>query len=327
MADVTPPVSILVPMRNEEEFIAACLASLRAQAYAGHLEILVLNGESTDRSAEIVHGIAVEDPRVKLLANPGRIQARAMNVGLRAAQGAILLRADAHAVYGPDYVATCVGHLVRGEAENVGGLQRGEGATYFTRALTVALASTLGAGGAAYRTASAPCYTDTVWLGAWRRETLETLGGFNETLAQNEDYELNVRLRQAGGRVLLDPALPGRYFPRTSPLTLARQYFRYGRAKVRVLRLHPGSLVLRQLLPPAAVAALLLSLALLPFTPLPAALCWGAYLLALLLGSLSAARRAPVALPVLPLIFVIIHLAWGLGVWREMLWPGASRSA
>ncbi len=314
-----PLVSVLVPMRNEEAFIADCLASLRAQDYPA-LEILVLDGASTDRSPEIVAEIARADPRVRLVPNPGLRQAAALNVGLRAAHGVLLVRADAHARYGPGYVAGCAAHLLAGEAENVGGCQRAEGHTPFTRALAVALGSALGAGNAAYRLARAPQYTDTVWLGAWKRATLEELGGFDESLPANEDYELNVRLRRAGGRVLLDPALESTYYPRGSLGSLWRQYHTYGLAKVRVLRLHPGSLVARQLLPPLFVLALLAGLALLPLSRLPLALLVLPYLLVVLLAAVHGARRAgATAFPHLLLIYPTIHLAWGLGVLRGLV--------
>ncbi|HEY3416391.1 MAG TPA: glycosyltransferase family 2 protein [Armatimonadota bacterium] len=316
-----PLVSILVPMRNEEDFIESCLASLRAQDYpADRLEILVLDGASTDRSGEIVTAIAREDPRVRLLPNPKRLQAAAMNLGTQHAAGEIIVRADAHAVYGPSYVSTCVGHLLAGRAENVGGLQRAEGTTYFGRALAAALNSRFGSGNAAYRVATEERYVDTVWLGAWKRQTLLDLGGFDESMAANEDYELNCRLRKQGGRILLDPSLPSRYFPRATLGRLWRQYFRYGQAKVRTLQLHPGSLVLRQLIPPLFVALVIMSLIALPWTYLPLLAITALYALALIAGSVAAIAKAGGSLfPLLPPIYATIHFAWGLGFWWGML--------
>jgi glycosyltransferase involved in cell wall biosynthesis len=312
-----PFVTILVPMRNEEEFIAACLESLQRQHYqADRMEILVLDGESTDRSAEIVQTVSADDPRVRLLPNPRRLQAAGMNLGIREAHGEIVIRADAHAVYGPAYVAICVEHLAAGRAENVGGLQRPVGAGPFGRAVAAALQTPLGAGNAPYRLARELRYADTVWLGAWRTETLRELGGFRDDMAANEDYELNCRLRERGGRILLDPSLPGTYYPRTSPRRLWRQYFHYGTGKIQCLRAHPNSLVLRQLLVPLVVAALLISLLLLPLTPFPALVSGGLYLLLLLLGSLAAAVKFGWRhLPLLPVIYPIIHVAWGAGFW------------
>lgn len=313
----TPTVTVIVPMRNEAGFIEACLASLRAQDYPQEkLEILVYDGDSTDHSRELVAQIVQDDPRVRLLPNARRTQAAAMNEGINEANGDIIVRADAHAIYGPAYVATCVQHLVAGEAANVGGAQRGEGVTPFGRAVALALRTPLGAGNAPYRLATEPRYADTVWLGSWYRRTLKELDGMDETLITNEDYELNCRLRKRGGRILFDPSLESTYYPRTSPARLWRQYFRYGLGKVQVLRLHPDTLVLRQMVPPVFAAGLLLTALLTPFTAWPFVIYAGLYLLGLLAGTALAARRAGWrdALP-LPLIYAIIHLAWGCGFW------------
>jgi len=320
-----PFVTIIVPMRNEEEFIAACLESLRRQRYpADRLEILVLDGNSTDHSVEIVKAISTNDPRVRLLPNPQRLQAAGMNLGIREARGEFIVRADAHAEYGPEYVAKCIEHLAAGRAENVGGPQHPAGAGYFGRAVAVALQTPLGAGNAPYRLAREVRYADTVWLGAWRTDTLRELGGFRDDMAANEDYELNCRLRERGGRILLDPSLPSTYYPRTSPRRLWRQYFNYGQGKIQCLRAHPDSLVLRQLLVPLVVASLLISLLLLPLTSFPIIATGGLYLLLLLLGSLAAAAKFGWRnLPLLPLIYPIIHFAWALGFWWGMMRFGA----
>lgn len=316
-----PLVTILVPMRNEEDFIAGCLASLREQDYpAACLEILVLDGASTDRSTEIVQAITAEDPRVRLLPNPDRLQAAGMNLGIREAKGDIIVRADAHAVYGPEYVSICVGHLVAGRAENVGGVQHPEGKTPFAAAVAAALQTPLGAGNAPYRLAKELRYADTVWLGAWRTEPLRELGGFRADMAANEDYELNCRLREKGGRILLDPSLPSTYYPRTSPRRLWRQYWQYALGKIQCLRAHPDSLVLRQLLVPLAIAGIIVSAVLTPFSVIPFTVVGGCYLLMLLLGSLLAAKRFGWRhLLFLPFIYLIIHMAWGLGFWWGLL--------
>jgi succinoglycan biosynthesis protein ExoA len=322
-----PSVTIIVPMRNEEAFIAECLASLRAQAYpADRLEILVMDGASTDRSAEIVAAISRNDPRVRCLPNPRVSQAAGMNDGLQVAHGAIIVRADAHATYGPDYVASCVRHLVAGDAENVGGLQRGTGTSPFSRAVAAAQNSPFGAGGAAYRLATEPCYTDTVWLGAWRRETLVELGGFNESMLANEDYELNCRLRTQGGRILLDPMLESTYYARGTAASLWRQYFRYGMGKIHCLTLHPASLKLRQAIPPLFVLALLSAAGLVWLSPRPLLGLATAYVLVVVLSALQTTRRGGTAL-FLPLlcIYPIMHLAWGLGFIRGVLKYGVPR--
>jgi len=316
-----PFVTILVPIRNEENWITPCLASLCDQDYpAERMEILVLDGESTDHSAQLVYRLMQEDCRIFLLTNRKRAQAAGLNKGIRQARGEIIIRADAHAIYGNSYVSRCVEHLCAERAENVGGLQRGMGTSPFSSALSVAMQSTLGAGNASYRVATEQCYVDTVWLGAWQRKTLLELGGFNEDLTANEDYELNWRLRKAQGRVLLDPELPGCYFPRNSYLTLCRQYFRYGIGKVQMLCMHPESLLPRQLAAPLLVGGLGMMAALAHFTRLPLLVLLALYLAVLLLGSVQAGRKQGWRhIAYLPGIFLAMHLAWGLGFYWGLL--------
>jgi glycosyltransferase involved in cell wall biosynthesis len=315
-------------MRNEEAFIETCLASLRQQSYAAErMEFLVLDGASADRSAALVRQIAAHDPRVRLIDNPGRHQASGLNIGVAAATGDIVVRADAHATYGPAYVATCVEHLVAGRADNVGGRQcAATDGRYLGRAIAALLRTPLGAGDARYRLATSVCYTDTVWLGAWYRRTLLDLGGFDETFVTNEDYEFNCRLRAAGGRILLDPSLESSYYVRPSLKRLAWQYFRYGEGKVRTLRRHPRSLKVRQALPALLTAMLLGAMALAPWSWLPLAIIGGGYLAILLLGSLQAAREDWTFLPALPIIALIIHQAWGCGfLWALITHGGLKR--
>jgi glycosyltransferase involved in cell wall biosynthesis len=325
-----PLVTIIIPMRNEEAGIARCLASVRANTLPdGELEILVLDGESTDRSAGIVAAIGAEDPRVRLLPNPNRLQADAFNIGLAEARGEFVVRMDAHTLYEPDYVAQSVRVLRETGAANAGGVQRATGTTAVSQAIAAAVSSRFAAGDAKYRHASEPAWVDTVYLGAWRTETLRALGGMRAGWAVNEDYEMNVRLRAGGGTVRLDPAIRSTYFVRASFPKLARQYFRYGFWKVRTLRMHPGSLRWRQLVAPAFVASVLL-------TPLAV---WGfgawgavhlvAYAVANLAASVATAHAAGWRhLPLLPLVFLIIHLAWGSGFWCGLLyWPWQPRDA
>ena len=319
----TPRVSIVVPMRNEAGGIVACLESILANRVEGGMELLVLDGQSTDGSAELVRNIAERDPRVRLLENPARLQADAFNVGLREARGAYLIRMDAHTLYAADYVAECVRLLEETGAENVGGIQRAAGSSPVGRAIAAAVSSTVAAGDAKYRHAREPAWVDTVYLGAWRTETLRRLGGMIPGYAVNEDYEMNIRLRQAGGRVYLSPTIRSTYFVRGSLPKLARQYARYGFWKVRTLLLHPGSLRWRQLVAPA-FALYLVTAPLLVRTIGPIGLApLAAYMLASLAASTGvASRTAWRHLPLLPVIYLLIHASWGVGFLAGMVrWP------
>jgi len=312
-------------MRNEASAIESCLASVLVNRLpnGADFELLVLDGESDDGSGALVDAMAGRDPRLRRIANPARLQAPAFNLGLAAARGRYLVRMDAHSLYADDYLAESVRLLEETGAENVGGVQRATGTTWLAQAIAAAVSSKFAAGDAAYRNATTPRWTDTVYLGAWRTETLRRLGGMREDWAVNEDYEMNVRLRAAGGRIYLSPTIRSTYFVRASIPKLARQYARYGFWKVRTLLAHPTSLRWRQLVAPAFVLSLVatpISVALLG--PLGAAHL-ALYAAANLLASVATAAKAGWRLlPAFPIVFLTVHLAWGSGFLAGVLyWP------
>lgn len=310
-----PFVSILIPMRNEERYIAACLDSILANDYPkDRLEILVIDGISTDRSREITQDYAKRYPFLRLLNNTKRIIPAALNIGIQEAKGEIIIRMDAHTSYALDYIRRCVELLETTEAANVGGLQRAVGTNYISKAITIAITTPFGIGNAYFRYAEKEMWVDTVYLGAWRKSTLEALGGFDEEWVVNEDYELNYRLRKAGGKILLSPEIRCWYYVRPSLKALARQYLRYGFWKVKTLVRYPNSLRWRQLAPPALVVALLLSLGILPVNRMLGVTVPVLYLAANLVASIwIASRRGCKYLPLLPVVFATIHLSWGTG--------------
>jgi len=317
-----PYVSVLVPIRNEEHYIARCLDSILSNDYPrDRLEILVIDGMSTDRSREIIQHYIKQYPFIRLLENPKRIQAAALNIGLQEAKGEIIIRMDAHTIYAPDYIRWCVELLETTEAANVGGLQRAVGTNYVSNAIAIATTTPFGVGNAYFRYAEKEMWVDTVYLGAWRKSTLEALGGFNEEWVVNEDYELNYRLRKAGGKILLSPKIKCWYYVRPSLKALARQYFRYGFWRVKTFVTYPDSLRWRQLAPPALVVALLLSLGVLPVNWILGITTPTLYLAANLLTSTwIASRRGWKYLPLLPLVFATIHLSWGIGFLSGLFW-------
>lgn len=320
----TPVATVVIPMRNESSRIRACLDSVLANRNpaGGDFEVLVLDGDSTDDSPAIVREMAAADPRLRLIPNPARLQADAFNIGIAEARGRYLIRMDAHTLYADDYVAECVRLLEETGAANVGGVQRATGETLLTRAIAAAVSSRFAAGDAAYRNATEPAWTDTVYLGSWRTETLRQLGGMRPAWAVNEDYEMNIRLRKQGGRIYLSPTIRSTYFVRGSLSKLARQYFRYGFWKVRTLLEHPGYLRWRQLVAPAFVLSILAT----PFTIHLLGMPLGIghvllYLAASIAASIAIARKEGWALlPLLPLIFPVVHLSWGSGFLAGWLW-------
>lgn len=310
-----PLVTVIIPTRDETAFIGSCLDSVVANDYPrDRLEVLVVDGGSTDGTRAIVEEYARRYPFIRLLDNPRRIPAAALNVGLRYAQGEVIVRMDAHTVYAPDYIRKCVELLETTGAANVGGVQQAVGRGYIAEAIALALTSPFGVGDARFRYADRPTWVDTVYLGAWRRTTLEALGGFDEAWAVNEDYELNYRLRRVGGKILVAPEVRCWYHVRPSLGALARQYVRYGFWRARTAVVHPGSLRWRHLAPPLLVLGLVGSAVLgaagtrwgLVVPGLYAAVNFGASLA-------TALRRGLRYLPVLPVVYGTLHLTWGVG--------------
>lgn len=315
-------VSVILPIYNEHDHLASCFDSILANDYPRErLEVLAVDGGSTDGTRGIIEEYARRHPGLRLVENPDRIIPAALNAGLRAATGEILVRMDAHALYEPDYIRTCVRLLEETPAVAVGGLQRHRGESYMGSAISAAMRTPFAAGDAAYRLATEPCWTDTVYLGAWRAETVRELGGWNEDWLVNEDYEFNIRLRDrhrertgSENAILLSPEIRSWYFGRDSVPAVIRQYFRYGYWKASTARRHPDRTRWRQLVPPLLVLALLATLVLAAWTPLPLIVLVALYGAGLLIATVLTARRAGRRYaPVLPLVFAAVHLSWGTG--------------
>ncbi len=236
MINPLPFVSSLVPARNEAKFLADSLDSILSSDYdPDQMEILVLDGMSADGSVEI----AARSPRVRILQNPNKIVSSGLNIGIREAHGEIIIRMDAHTTYAADYVHRCVELLQSTDASCVGGPQRPVGKDFMGEAIAAATSGAFGTGGARFRISSSQEWVDTVYLGAWRKQTLLEIGGFNEEMVVNQDSELNNRIRKQGGKILLDPGIRSEYRVRGSLGALGRQYFRYGLWRVKNIRLHP----------------------------------------------------------------------------------------
>ncbi len=318
-----PAVSIIVPCYNEQATIRLLLDALLRQTYPlAQMEVVLADGLSSDGTRTEVARFQQEHPElvVRLVDNEKRSIPAGLNRALDAAAGEMIIRLDAHSVPAPDYVERCVADLQAGLGDNVGGRWQIEpgGPGWMARVIAAAAAHPLGVGDARYRSGGQAGEVDTVPFGAFHRELFERIGRFDEDLLTNEDYELNARIRQAGGRVWFDPQISTVYFARSSLAALARQYWRYGTWKWRMLRRYPGTLRWRQVLPPAFVLSLVVLAALSIF--------WGparwlltveavVYLAALLAGSLpQALRRRDFALWLgLPLAIATMHLCWGGG--------------
>ncbi len=322
---MTSMVSIIIPCRNEARTILGLLESVIGQTWPiDHLEVLVIDGTSEDGTRDQIVQFASQHPglRLRLVDNPRRTIPAALNLGIQAAQGDVVVRLDAHSSPRPDYIQVCLSVLERTQAANVGGvwdIQPG-GPGWMARSIAIAAAHRLGAGDARYRTNGEAGWVDTVPFGAFPKAWLDRVGAFNEDLLTNEDYEFNTRLRQLGGRIWFDPNIRSVYYARPTLRELGRQYARYGFWKARMLHGYPASLRWRQALPPAFVAATLGLILLAPFTKIALwllAVQWVGYALATAGAAwVEAARRRDAALIVgLPCAWWVMHLCWGSGFW------------
>jgi succinoglycan biosynthesis protein ExoA len=309
-----PFVTIAMPCFNAERFIEACLASVSRQDYpADRYEVLVGDGGSTDRTRAILGRLMAEDPRIRLVENPDRLQAPAMNRMIRAARGDVLVRMDVHCEYADDYVRRCVEVLERSGADNVGGAQRARAKTFFQRALCAALESPLGVGGAKYKGTEFEGFVDTVFLGAFRRRVFERVGLYDPNATPNEDAELNQRIVASGGKIFLSRDIVVHYYPRDSMKALSVQYFKYGRGRARTFLKLRGLLKVRPAIPFALVcggAGLLATSGVQPFTPL----AFGAYAAGTLFEAVRVGRKAGLAaVPLVWAIFPVLHVSHGVG--------------
>ncbi len=312
-----PLVSIVMPIRNEACHIARALEAVLTQDYPrDKIEVLVVDGMSDDGTREIVARFIERDSRVRLIDNPSRIVPTALNRGIREARGDIIVRVDGHTVIAQDYVRKCVEALDTTNADNVGGTMNAVGQTVAAQAIALASSSRFGVGNALFHYADAARWVDTVYMGAYHREVFDRIGLFDEELVRNQDDEFNFRLTRAGGKIWLDPEIRSDYFSRATLHALWKQYFEYGFWKVRVIQKHGRPASWRHLVPGAFVLALVASAALgmVSRAPLPFLLVVALYAFASLAVSLwLAAHRGWRYLPLLPLAFATMYLAYGVG--------------
>ena len=318
-----PLVTIAMPLLNEARLLPGLLDALRAQAWPREaMQVIFVDGGSTDGTRALVRAALADFPHALLLDNPERRAAAGLNQALAHAQGDFFLRLDARSRPAKDYVERCVNRLQSGAWAGVAGPQIAVGNSDAGRAIALALNHSLGAGGPSYRRAQTPTESDTLYLGAYPTTRLRAAGGWDAAFDANEDYDLNLRLREAGGRLLVAPDVRIEYVARESLRDLARQYARYGAWRVVTWRKHPRAMRLRHLAPAAWGGALALSLLALPLTPWPLAAVLLPYLLAITLAALHlSAVHGWRLFPRIWLAFPVMHLAWAAGFWRRAL-PG-----
>jgi len=316
-------VSIVVPCYNEQSTIRLLLEALYEQTFPrADMEVILADGMSTDGTREVIAAFQKDFPdlEVRVVDNALRNIPSGVNRAIEASRGEIILRLDAHSKPYPDYVVNSVKAHEEGRGDNVGGVWeiRPGAETWIAKSIAVAAAHPLGVGDALYRHAKHAAQVDTVPFGSFRRALIEKIGLFDESLLTNEDYEFNARVREAGGRIWLDPSIRSVYFARSTLLELIRQYWRYGFWKWRMLRRYPRTLRWRQALPPLFVLSLIGLAMLSIFFSFARFLLIGELILyfsiMILAGFYTAFRQQKPYLVVgLPLAIPAMHILWGSG--------------
>ena len=328
-------VSVIVPCYNERTTITSLLEALRKQTIdADQFEVVVADGMSTDGTRETIQTFAEEHSSfdLHLLDNPSRSIPAALNRAVDGSEGRVIVRMDAHSLPHTDYVERCLEVLRETDAANVGGVWeiRPLGQGWLARGIAAAAGHPLGAGDARYRIGGKAGEVETVPFGAYLRKWLDQVGPFNEELHTNEDYEYNLRLRNAGGIIWFDPSIQSTYYARADLPSLFRQYLRYGYWKSQMLRLHPNSIRWRQIIPPLFVTSLLglifagLILPLAWIVLAAVLLIYGAALLAA--GTILAVLRRDLGLLVgIPAALATMHFGWGGAFLWGMIRPRVQR--
>jgi succinoglycan biosynthesis protein ExoA len=325
-------VSIIVPCYNEESTIAQLLDAIFHQTFpAQDIEVIVADGQSTDATRERIHDFSQLHPdlSIRVINNPRRYIPSALNRAIEASTGEYIVRMDAHSIPERDYVSTCIADLDAGKGENVGGVWKivPPRDHWISKSIALAASHPLGVGDARYRYSSKPGWVDTVPFGAFRRELFDRIGNYDEDLLTNEDYEFNARIKRNGGRIWFNPQIRCTYYARENLNALARQYWRYGFWKWRMLKKDPTTLRWRQALPPLFVGILLLSVVTSPW------ILWSRYLLAavitlyvitLFLSSSLTMKRSTSLWTIVgvPLAIATMHITWGAGFLWSMVKSG-----
>jgi succinoglycan biosynthesis protein ExoA len=331
-----PKVSVIVPCYNEQSTIRLLLEALREQTFPrAEMEVVIADGMSADGTRDAIAAFQTDFPdlSVRVVDNTLRSIPSAVNRAIQSSRGDIIVRLDAHSKPYPDYVANCVKAHEEKRGDNVGGvweIQPGAN-TWIAKSIAVAAAHPLGVGDALYRHARHAAQVDTVPFGSFKRSLIERIGLFDESLLTNEDYEFNTRIRKAGGRIWLDPSIRSIYFARSTLLELARQYWRYGFWKWRMLRRYPDTLRWRQALPPLFVLSLLVLAFVSIFVPVA---CFVlacellVYFFIMLIAGLRAAVRLGSLYPILglPLAIPVMHITWGAGFLWSVLNMGNKKN-
>tara|TARA_B100000401_G_C52786022_1_gene710867 strand:- start:275 stop:1234 length:960 start_codon:yes stop_codon:yes gene_type:complete len=308
-----PVVSIIMPVRDAAATLEDAIDSILHQDYPSIGQIILALGPSEDNTSEIAQLCCRKDQRIVLIDNPSGLTASGLNAAAHISRGKYLVRVDSHCMLPVAYVTTAIQTILRTEAGNVGGIQRAIGNSSYQRAVAKAMTSRFGVGNSKFHLGGQEGPTDTVYLGVYEREFFNHLGGFDESLVRNQDYELNIRIRNAGKIIWFDPALVVNYLPRSSQFKLGRQYFQYGTWKRRVLLKNPRSTKFRQIVPQLTLFGLVGSFVASLLVNYWFSAVWAVYILAIIAASFKCRDLSFQERVLLTIIYPTMHMSWALG--------------
>jgi len=307
-----PPVSVILPILNEERDLSNCISAILQQDYPSDIEVILALGPSKDKTTQIAEKLSALNSRIKLVSNPTGQTAVGLNLAIKMSSNEIICRIDGHSEISKDYVKTAVEILQKKNAVNVGGLMHADSDSGLQRVVAQAMRSKLGVGPSKFHTGGRAGESDTVYLGTYKKSAVLAAGGFDERYIRAQDWELNYRLRKNGGLIWFDPRLQVTYRPRSTFNKLAKQYFQYGRWRRVISRQHRNIVNFRYLAPPFAVVANTLSIFFtITINPLFIA-PFLVYVSTLILGSLFIGRKIIDKL-LMPFVLVTMHFSWGVG--------------
>ena len=313
MENLHPSVSIIMPVRNAQKTLDRTLGTILNQSYTNIVEIILAIGPSDDETSVVGDELGKLDPRIQIVENKAGGTACGLNLAAKLATGEYLVRVDSHCLLPYDYVNIAVKKIKETGAGNVGGVQMATGESGFQSAVAAAMTSRFGVGNSKFHYGGAEGPVDTVYLGVFDASLFKELGGFDEKLIRNQDYELNIRIREAGRSVWFTPEMVVKYFPRSNISQLFWQFFQYGSWKRKVIFKHPKSIKLRQLAPPSLVAMILASVILFALSSAWYLIPLITYLLVSIAFSILQKNLSFHLRVTLILIFITMHVAWGLG--------------
>ena len=304
-------ISIILPCRNEERYIEKVL-DFFLRSLPQQKEFIIADGESTDRTREIISAYSAKHPEIKLINNPGKFVPFALNDCIKQAKGKYIIRLDAHSEYADDYFLKIIETFEKTGAQIVGGPMRAKGNTPFQQAVAVCTSTIFGVGDSQFHDDSAEGFTDSVYLGAWKKEIFDVTGLFDESMLRNQDDEFHYRAKSMGMKIYLNPEIKSWYYPRSSFRSLIKQYFQYGLFKPLVLSKVRSEIKTRHLIPSAFVVYLLSLLIFIPMIGLISLIPLFIYCIVDLLFSFSRQNAFSSKLNAL-LIYLALHLSYGCG--------------